>query len=229
MKRSILLITLIVMIILAGCSNQTVKTSNNEQITQENQTAAVIQNDNVDINNFSINKITDKNSLPIAVSSIEEVLISTGNFTESNVEGEAASLQVRDVFLQLGEKQADGCYIASFDYQEMKSPKDSTELVSYHFKKSDMQTEKSEDIKWGLKTFLQLFDVELADDIWSDIQAVSAMGEDTTGMGTDYWGYGNEQKGIQLIYVNLSENVQVDIHPYGEYMGERPDTIDSLQ
>lgn len=225
MKKNILLISMMVMILLAGCSNQTAQKSNPES----SQTAVVSNNDSVDISKFSIKKIEDKDSLPVAVSSIKEVLTSTGRFHEGEVTGDSDSLQVQDVFFDLGVVQKDGNVTASFTiHQDIKSPKDSTKLVSYSFTKSDMQMDKSKDIRWGLKTFLQLFNVELTDDMWNDIVVVSNMAGDTAGMGTDYWGYGDEGKGIQLIYANLADTVQIDINPYSKYMGKMDSNIKEL-
>lgn len=229
MKKNILLITMMATILLAGCSDQTAQKSNSEQSPQSSQSVNASNDDLIDMSKFTIKKIGNKDSLPIAVSSIQEVLLSTGRVHKSEVTGNKGSLYVRDVSLQLGDEQKDGSATASFTYQEMKSPKDSTSIVSYNFAKSTMQTDKAEDIKWGLKTFLQLFDSELTDNMWNNIATVSAMKGDAAGMGTDYWGYGDEQKGIQLIYTNLNENVQIDIHPYSEYMGKQPSGIKSLQ
>lgn len=78
-----------------------------------------------------------------------------------------------------------------------------------------------------MKIFLQLFDVELTDSMWNEIVTVSAMDGDVNSLGTDYWGYGDEQKGIQLIYADLGETVQIDIHPYDDYKGEKPYGIEN--
>ncbi len=226
MKKNILLIGMMVMLLLAGCSNQAALKSNSES----SQTAVVSNHDSVDISQFSIKKIEEKDSLPVAVSSMKEVLKSTGRFNEGEITGESDPLQVQAVFFDLGEVQKDGSGTASFTiHLDGESPKDSTKLVSYHFTKSDMQTDKSKDIRWGLKTFLQLFHIELTDDMWNGIAAVSNMPGDTTGARTDYWGYGDERKGIQLIYANLGDAVQIDIHPYDNYMGKKPGSIENLQ
>lgn len=72
MKKSILYISLIAMVLLAGCSNRALKANHSEQTSQGNQTSTATSNDTVDISQFSIKKITDKDSLPIAVSSIKK-------------------------------------------------------------------------------------------------------------------------------------------------------------
>lgn len=101
------------MILSAGCSDQTAQKNKSEQSPQSIQSVNAFSinafnDESIDMSKFAIKKIGNKDSLPVAVSSIQEVLLFTGRVHKSEATGNAGALYVRDVLLKLGDEQRMG-------------------------------------------------------------------------------------------------------------------------
>lgn len=204
MKKSIQFTFMIIILslLLSGCGkNKTSAETPSHYYPKNNSKIHVDTSNNIRIN------IAGR--IPIHTDSIKDILMETGRFQFSKIPLENGIIDYR---FSLDKNESEDKSAAGLFYSVL--PENSTNIISYNFRKVDAKGNQGEDLKWGLDVLLHLFGTELTDKIWDDILDIASMSGTIGAMGKDYEGYKNETCGIRLVYADLGENVQIDIWPY---------------
>lgn len=151
-----------------------------------------------------LHKTTNLHAEALNIKTIQTTLENSGRFQTESVEQEDGHF---DMILSLDKENGQSVADVSFsDYGN-----ESADIVSYTFsKESALANEK--DIRWGFSLLMDAIGSELTDEIWQDIMEIATKNEQVNPLGNDYDGFSDDKKAFFMIYADLGDTVQIDIH-----------------